>query len=194
MTFFSLVLSLILILDPLGNVPIYASILNRFTGAQQVKIITRELLISLGILIGFQFLGELLLIWLDISIPSIQISGGLILFTIALGMIFPSIHTSTMEDKDAQEPFIVPLSVPLVAGPSIFAAIMAYSRQINSNWKMFFAIIIAWAVTAIILILTPVFKKIIKDKVLLACTRLMGLILTFIAVQMLLKGIKSYFY
>lgn len=192
MTFFTLTLSLILILDPLGNVPIYAGILNPYPLAKQRKILIREMLISLVILIAFLYLGEQVLLWINISIPAIQVSGGLILFVIALSMIFPGINPSGTQDLEKGEPFIVPLSVPLVAGPSILAAIMAYSRQVENNLEMLFAIIIAWAFTAIILFLTPVFKKILKDKAMTACTRLMGLILTFIAIEMLLAGIYGF--
>lgn len=192
MHLFTLILSLVLIIDPLGNIPIFASILSPYSHKEQHKIIFRELLISLGILIGFQFLGELLLIWLDLSVPSIQIAGGLILFMIALGMIFPTITTTTFVEKDGDLPFIVPLSVPLIAGPSILAAIMAYSRQVHSDFKMVLAIVIAWGISACILILTPTIKKIMKDRALTACTRLMGLILTFISIEMLLQGFKSF--
>lgn len=191
MKFFTLVLSLILILDPLGNVPLFAAILRPFDPAQQRKIILRELLISLGILIAFQFLGELILIGLGISITTVQISGGIVLFLISLGMIFPTINTTTFSNDTDESPFIVPLSVPLVAGPSILAAIMAYSRQIQSQTTMLISIIIAWGITAFILMLTPLLKKYMKDKALTACTRLMGLILTFIAMEMLLSGLKK---
>lgn len=191
MALFSLILSLILIIDPLGNIPIFASILSPYSAKEQHKIIFRELIISLGILIGFQFLGELLLKWLDLSVPAIQLSGGIVLFMIALGMIFPTITTTTFSE-DGESPFIVPLSVPLIAGPSILAAIMAYSRQVESDLKMVVAIFIAWAISGMILICTPIIKKIMRDRALTACTRLMGLILTFIAIQMLLQGIKSF--
>ncbi|MCH9632171.1 MAG: hypothetical protein S4CHLAM6_05000 [Chlamydiae bacterium] len=194
MSLFTLILSLVLIIDPLGNIPIFASILSPYSQKDQHKIILRELLISLGILVGFQFLGELLLIWLDLCVPAIQIAGGIILFLIALGMIFPTITTTTFIEKNGDSPFIVPLSVPLIAGPSILAAIMAYSRQINSDFKMVLAIIIAWAVSGSILIFTPVIKKVMKDRALTACTRLMGLVLTFISIEMLLKGFKSFIY
>ncbi len=192
MTIFPLILSLILIIDPLGNIPIFASILSPYSQQEQHKIIFRELLISLGILIGFLYLGELLLIWLDLSVTAIEVSGGIILFMIALGMIFPTITTTTFAEKDGETPFIVPLSVPLIAGPSILAAIMAYSRQVNSDLKMLFAIVIAWAVSGCLLILTPIIKKVMKARALTACTRLMGLVLTFIAIQMLLEGVKSF--
>lgn len=194
MTLFSLVFSLVLILDPLGNVPLFASILSPYEIKDQIKILIRELFISLGILIGFLFFGRLLLSWIDISIPSIKVAGGVILFMIALGMIFPTMDTTGITSANTSDPFIVPLSVPLIAGPSILAAIMAYAPQVNSTPKMLLGIIIAWAISFLILILTPVFKKIFREKALLACTRLMGLLLTFIAIEMLLEGIRTFFH
>lgn len=194
MTLFSLVFSLVLILDPLGNVPLFASILSSFETKDQIKILLRELFISLAILIGFLFFGRLLISWIDISIPSIKVAGGIILFMIALGMIFPSIDTTGVSPNNQGDPFIVPLSVPLIAGPSILAAIMAYSPQVNNTPKMLLGIVIAWAISFFILMLTPVFKKIFKEKALIACTRLMGLLLTFIATEMFLKGIKTFYH
>lgn len=194
MTLFSLVFSLVLILDPLGNVPLFASILSPYDTKDQIKILIRELVISLGILIAFFFFGRLLLLWIDISIPSIKVAGGIILFIIALGMIFPKIDTVGMNPHNLGEPFIVPLSVPLIAGPSILAAIMAYAPQVNNSYKMVLGIIIAWAISFLILILTPLFRKLFKEKALIACTRLMGLLLTFIATEMFLEGIRTFYH
>lgn len=194
MTLFSLIFSLVLILDPIGNIPIFASVLSPFSPSEQRKIIIREMLISLVILITFQFFGALLLSWIDISVPSIKVAGGVILFMIALGMIFPSIKTTGVTPEMDNEPFIVPLAVPLVAGPSILATIMAYSKQIPSSIDMLIGIVTAWGISFIILIFTPLFKKLMRDKAMTACTRLMGLVLTFISIEMLLKGIRGFFH
>jgi multiple antibiotic resistance protein len=192
MTLFSLVLSLVLILDPLGNIPIFAAVLKSYSPKDQIKIIIRELLIALILLVGFQFFGALLLEWMQISIPAVKVAGGLILFLIALGMIFPIIKTTGVPLEDGGEPFIVPLSVPLVAGPSILAVIIAYSVQVKSSFTMLLAILIAWAVTFSILIFTPLLKKMMNEKALIACERLMGLLLTFIGTEMFLSGVIAY--
>ncbi len=193
MTLFSLILSFFLIMDPLGNIPVFASILRSFSPERQRKIIIREMLISLVILVSFQYLGSLVLGWIHISIPSIQVAGGLILLIIAIGMIFPAISSASTTTENGGEPFIVPLSVPLVAGPSILAAIMAYAPQVKNHLVMLTAIVSAWAISALILVCTPVFLKILKEKAMTAVTRLMGLILTFIGIEMFLEGIKTFF-
>ncbi len=193
MTLFSLVFSLFLIMDPLGNIPLFAVILGPYDPVHQRRIILREMLISLGILIGFEFLGAWILELLNISIPAVQVAGGIILFVIALGMIFPTLDTSHGYSAAGNEPFIVPLSVPLIAGPTILAAIMVYSRQFQNHWIMLVAIVIAWGVSTLILIFTPLLKRILKDQAMVAVTRLMGLILTFISIQMLLAGIQGFF-
>ncbi|MCH9633882.1 MAG: hypothetical protein S4CHLAM7_06160 [Chlamydiae bacterium] len=180
-------------MDPVGNIPLFAVILAPYDPARQRRIIFREMLISLGILIGFQYLGAWILGLLRISIPSVQVAGGIILFIIALGMIFPTMDTNTSHLAGESEPFIVPLSVPLIAGPTILAAIMVYSRQIEHHGIMLLGICIAWAVSTLILIFTPFLKRILKDQAMTAVTRLMGLILTFISVQMLLEGIRGFF-
>ncbi len=191
MTFFSLSFALFLILDPLGNLPVFASILRRYEPKKQYEILLRELLFSLALLILFQFAGEWVLKHLSISIPAVRISGGIILFLIALGMIFPSLKTSGEKDLSQEEPFIVPLSVPLIAGPSILAVIMAYSPQYPYVFLLG-AIAVSWLASFIILILTPLLAKVLKEKIMTACTRLMGLILTFIAINMLLEGLTTF--
>ncbi len=193
MSFFSLVLSLFLIMDPLGNVPLFAIILRPYDHAQQIRIIIREMLISLAILIIFEYLGAFVLSLLKISLPSVQVAGGIILFLIAVGMIFPTLDTGSGQFTRENEPFIVPLSVPLIAGPTILAAIMVYSKQIQNHLIMLLAIGIAWLTSTLILVFTPYLKRILKDQALTAFTRLMGLILTFISIQMLLEGIRGFF-
>lgn len=180
-------------MDPLGNVPLFAVILRPYDHATQVRIILREMFISLGILIIFEFLGAWLLSLLKISLPSVQVAGGIILFLIALGMIFPSLDTGSGQFSRESEPFIVPLSVPLIAGPTILAAIMVYSRQFQSHFKMLIAIGAAWLASTLILIFTPFLNRVLKDQAMTAVTRLMGLVLTFISIQMLLEGLQGFF-
>ncbi len=148
-------------------------------------------MIALGVMVIFEFIGDLILSWLHIDIPTIQISGGIILFMIALGMIFPNIQTTGANHAD-EEPFIVPLAIPLVAGPTILAAIMVYSKQTPDHLIMSSAILIAWLLASIILLSAPYIKKVLKKRGLIACERLMGLILTFMSVQMFLEGIYGF--
>jgi multiple antibiotic resistance protein len=150
----------------------------------------RELFIALGVIIFFNFLGNYILLLLKVSTQTIMIAGGLILFMIAIRMIFPKGQDSQKLSQDG-EPFIVPLAIPFVAGPSVLAAVMIYSSQ-ESHLTMIGAIISSWIATFLILIASPTLKKILGSKGISACERLMGLLLTLVAVQMFLEGIASF--
>lgn len=175
-------------MDPIGNIPLYVSLLKDIDPKRQRRIILRELLIALFVIILFSFLGEYILRLLHISQETIMISGGLILFIIAIRMIFPKGKESLGESPEEGEPFIVPLAIPLVAGPSVLAAVMIYASQ-ESHFTMVGAIIAAWLVTLLILITAPHLKKILGSRGIAACERLMGLLLTLVAVQMFVEGV-----
>lgn len=185
---FSIAFSLFLLMDPIGNVPLYVSILKDIDPRRQRFIICRELLIALLVIIAFSFLGNYILKLLGVSEQTVMISGGLILFLIAIRMIFPRGREGYTESPEGEEPFIVPLAIPLIAGPSVLAAVMIYANQ-ESHLTMIGSIIIAWVFTFFILILSPLLKKILGIRGITACERLMGLILTLIAVQMFLEGL-----
>lgn len=189
---FSLAFSLFILLDPLGNVPIFISLLKKFSPQKQRRIIFRELSIALIIIICFNYLGDLLLTFLNVKQHTILVSGGIILFIIAIRMIFPTTSFyDEPESKLGSEPFIVPLATPLVAGPAVLAAIMLYSKQ-ESLAVTIPAIIISWAASTLILLASSLLKRILGTRGLIATERLMGLILTLIAVQMFLEGIAGY--
>ncbi|MGC1878562.1 MAG: YhgN family NAAT transporter [Rhabdochlamydiaceae bacterium] len=186
---FSMALALFLLMDPIGNVPIFVSVLKDIKPRHQRKIIIRELSIALVIIILFYFLGDGLLGFLNVTTPTILISGGIILFLIALKMIFPGKRDPDVELPRDKEPFIVPLATPLVAGPAVLAAVMLYSGQQKNDMMLpLLAIVIAWAASTCILLTSSLWKKLLGWRGLVACERLMGLILTLIAVQMFLEG------
>lgn len=189
-TLFTLSFSLFLLLDPIGNVPIYISVLRKVAPKRQKKIILRELLIALGVILLFAFVGEFFLKILRISSHTVLIAGGIILFIIALKMIFPPPPSSTIAEKG--EPFIVPLAIPLVAGPSVLAAVIIYSHE-NPMSLLILALVLAWLVTTAILLSSSFLHRILGHHGIVACERLMGLILTLISVQMFLEGVKSFF-
>lgn len=189
---FSIAFSLFLLMDPIGNIPLYISVLKEIKPKRQRWIIFRELIIALVIIIIFDFLGNELLNFLHISRDAVQISGGIILFLIALKMIFPKAEGNNTEQKSKQEPFIVPLAVPLIAGPSVLAAVMLYTHQQTSDLIMIPAIIIAWLASLVILILSSYLHKLLGWRGITALERLMGLILIMIALQMFLDGIHSF--
>jgi len=189
----SMAFALFLLMDPIGNVPIFVSVLKNVDPARQKKVILRELLIALIIIILFNFIGSALLAFLNVTMPTLLVSGGIVLFLIALKMIFPSKNGTDLEMAHDKEPFIVPLAVPLVAGPAVLAAVMLYSGQHTGGiLTTLGAIILAWAASTLILISSPFWKKLLGWRGLVACEKLMGLILTLIAVQMFLEGAEMF--
>ena len=193
MQMFSMALALFLLMDPIGNVPIFVSVLKDIDPRRQRAIIIRELIIALIIIILFNFLGDALLGFLNVTMPTILISGGIILFLIALKMIFPGRRDPDVELPQDKEPFIVPLAIPLVAGPAVLAAVMLYSGQHKKDFMLpLGAIVIAWAASTLILLSSSLWQKLLGWRGLVACERLMGLILTLIAVQMFLEGMDIF--
>lgn len=187
MGLFSLAVSLFLLMDAIGNVPIFLSVLKELEPDRQRKIIFRELVIALFIMIGFYFIGDYLLGFLNITQQAVLISGGIILFIIAIKLVFPT-QDETKLYQGGAEPFLVPLAVPLVSGPAVLAAVVLYSHQEIPVWTCLSAIFIAWAASTIILIFSPHLKKILGSRGLEACERFTGLLLIMIAVQMFLNG------
>jgi len=183
--------SLFLLMDPIGNIPLYIGFLKKVPERRQKIVICRELLIALCIIILFSFLGDALMRFLRIENDTIQIAGGIILFIICLRMIFPPSHNETEKLPHDVEPFIVPLAVPLVAGPSVLAAVMIYAKQ-EPSLIMLGAILIAWLASLIILLSSSYLRKILGWRGILAMERLMGLILILIAVQMFLGGLSCF--
>ena len=183
--------SLFLLMDSIGNIPLFISILKGISRKRQLQIIFREMLIALGIMILFNFLGDYLLAALQVTQYTVLISGGIILFLIALKMIFP-VKDSDQASAADKEPFIVPLAVPLVAGPAVLAAIILYSGQETGALSSVLAIIAAWIVTTLILLSSTFLNKIMGTRGIAACERLMGLVLTMIAIQMFLEGLAQF--
>jgi multiple antibiotic resistance protein len=193
MSLFAIAFSLFLLMDPIGNVPLYISFLKGVEPRRQKIVIIRELVIALVIIILFSFLGNELMDFLQVAPDTIQIAGGIILFLICLKMIFPSPQTEAHEvQPHSTEPFIVPLAVPLIAGPSVLAAVMIYAKQEMQAGIMILAILLAWAASLLILLSASFLKSLLGWRGILALERLMGLILTLIAVQMFLSGVSAF--
>lgn len=185
----SMAFSLFLLMDSIGNIPLFLAILKDIPRKRQTQIILRELVIALVIMVLFNYLGDFLLDALQVTQYSVLISGGIILFLIALKMIFPVKSEGETTPTGEKEPFIVPLAIPLVAGPAVLAAIILYSRQESGT---IIAIIAAWIVTTLILLSSTFLNKILGRRGILACERLMGLILTMVAIQMFLEGLAQF--
>ncbi len=189
MTLYSLAITLVLVMDPLGNIPIFLSILQRFSHKRQIQIIVREVIIAFCILCFFLFCGPFVMRCLNLSMNALSIAGGIILFLIAIRMIFPTEKKEAPEKED--EPFIVPLAIPLIAGPSAIATVLLFaSRQPHQLLLLFSSIVAATLVFLIIMLCSPYLMRILGRRGLVAIERLMGMLLTAIAVQMFLSGIE----
>ena len=195
---FSTALLLFLVMDPLGNLPFFISSLKNAPPERYLKIIFRESVIALIVLTAFMLVGKNLLNILQISQASLGIAGGIILFLIALQMIFclPIFSPATdSEAKKREEPFIVPLAVPMIAGPSAAAVIILVRGRADASLPdCFIALLIAWSVSTIILMFSKIISRVLGHKILDASESLMGLLLTALAIEMLVKGIKSAFF
>ncbi|MDY1038103.1 NAAT family transporter YhgN [Enterobacteriaceae bacterium RIT714] len=185
---------LILIMDPLGNLPIFMSVLKHTEPKRRRAIMIRELLIALLLMFIFLFAGEKILAFLNLRAETVSISGGIILFLIAIKMIFPSADGGSSSGLPAgEEPFIVPLAIPLVAGPTILATLMLLSHQYpNQMGHLVIALLLAWGGTFVILLQSSLFLRLLGEKGVNALERLMGLILVMMATQMFLDGIRAW--
>ena len=191
MNLLALTVTLFLVLDPFGNAAIFHAVLSKVPEERRRRVLVRELLFALGTLLAFLFLGKHLLGFLGVRQATLSISGGILLFLIALGMVFPT--RSVLGETDDEEPFIVPLAVPLMAGPSSLALILLtaskYPAEIGS---IALAVTGAWLLSAVILLLSPMILKLLGSKGTRALERLMGLLLILVAVQMFLDGVSDY--
>ena len=186
----SATLLLLTIMDPLGNVATFVSALRPVPGEKRLRVIARELVVALVILVAFLFAGPWLLSLLHLKQEALFISGGIVLFLIALKMIFPP---SKHDEEPMSEPFIVPLATPMVAGPSVLATLLVLvSTQPEHLWRWFAALLIAWGLTAAVLLCAPAIARVLKEKGSVAVERLMGMLLVMVAVQMFLNGIEHY--
>lgn len=191
MTLYSATLTLLLVMDPLGNVPLFLATLAHVPAKKRQHIILRETFIAFIILVFFLFFGRYILNGMHISEPALQIAGGIILFLIAIRMIFP--ENQLNNKKSNQDPFIVPLAVPLIAGPSTMTIVMLLASQAPDHmFRWLTALFFAWSITTIILVFADFLRKLLGERGLLAIERLMGMVLTTMAVQMLLTGVQQF--
>jgi len=196
MTVFSAALLLFLVMDPFGNVPVFLSVLRPVEHDRRRWIIGRELLIALVFLVVFLFGGQYLLGAIGLSESSVTVAGGLILFLIALKMVFPSPGGVFGEDVEETSgaPMLVPLAVPLVAGPSALASVLFIMSKDPTRWLEWLgALLLAWAATGLVLLLAPNLAKLLGRRGLVATERLMGMVLTAIAAKMVLGGVAEFY-
>jgi multiple antibiotic resistance protein len=188
----SAVITLILIIDPLGNIPLFLSVLRHVDPARRRAVLLREIGFAYLVLLGFLFAGQYLMRFLRLEPETISVSGGIVLFLIALRMIFPG-EKSLIGDQVEGEPFLVPLAIPLFAGPSTLAALLLLERAAPDHLgSLLVAMSIAWAISGAILLSSTFFYRVLRERGLVAMERLMGMLLVMIAVQMLMNGIARF--
>lgn len=192
MTVVSATILLFLILDPLGNLPVFLSLLEPLPPARRRVVLVRELLIALGVLFAFLWAGKIVLDAMHIRQESVSIAGGIVLFLIGIRMIFPT-PEGLLGEMPSGEPFIVPMAIPLVAGPSGMAAVILMgSSEPNRLPEWSLALLLAWLAAAIILFSATYLYKVLGTRVLTAVERLMGMLLVALSVQMFLDGVAGY--
>ncbi len=193
-TVFSALILLLLVLDPLGSLPIFIPIMRAVPRERRLKVALREVTIAFGVLLAFMFLGEGFLRLMHLSERSLEVAGGVILIIIAIRMIFSHAGESAYGVETGREPFIFPLAVPLLAGPSAMATVLLLaSRQPDRVAEWIGALFTAMVISFLALILADRIRKLLGDSVVSAIEKLMGLVLTAIAVEMILSGLKRYF-
>ena len=193
MTIASAIVLLFLVIDPFGNVPFFVAALKDVDPARRKMVVIRELLIAYLVMVAFLFAGQPFLRILGISGPALTIAGGVILFLIALRMVFPVRGRSMQEDIQG-EPLIVPLAIPYIAGPSVLAVEMLLMSDEPTRWLVWLiAITVAWAGTALVVLFGSQVAERLGPRGLVAIERLMGMILVAIAIQMFLTGADLYF-
>jgi len=190
MSFYSIVLVLFLIMDPLGNISSFLSQLQGYDGAKKRLVVLREMGFALGAMLLFFCIGEFLFQFLDVSEITVMLSSGIILFLVAIQILFPTV-SSLRENLPKEKPFVIPLAIPLTAGPSLLATIMLYAHT-EPSVMMLQAILFAWALATAILLLAPEIFRFVGKNGLLAAEKLMGMVLIMLGIQRIMEGIHLF--
>ncbi|MDP3084611.1 MAG: MarC family protein [Rubrivivax sp.] len=194
-TFLSALVLLLLVLDPFGSLPIFISVLRGVDPARRTRVALREVAIAFAVLAVFMVAGQGFLAVMRLSERSLEVAGGVILLVIAMRMVFASGAEAYAVESGQGEPFIFPLAVPLLAGPSAMATVLLLaSRQPDSLWHWMGALTAAMLVSGVVLLAADRIRKLLGDSMVMAIEKLMGLVLTAIAVEMILAGLKRYFF
>lgn len=190
LTIWSSAFILVFVIDPFGNIPLLLAILKNMSPKRQYAIILREMIIGLFLMIIFLFFGRNFLSLFQLETSSIRLAGGVIFFVIGLRMIFPDANKPIYADNG--EPFIVPIAIPLIAGPSVLATLILMTQgHAQPQISVLISLLIAWVISCGILLLSPILYKFLRDRGLAALERLMGMLLLMLAVQMFIDGIRA---
>ena len=195
MSYLSAFILLFLVMDPVGNIPLFAAALRAVPNWKRTRVVIRELLVALGVLIGFLFFGPASLRLMGISSAALEVGGAIVLFLIALRMVFPP-DKAPKEGEMGPEPFIVPLAIPLIAGPGTIATLLLIIGQQHATFAgksvALAALLSAWAASAIILIAAVRLSNLLGERTMQALERLMGMLLVALSVQMAMTGVEKY--
>jgi MarC family membrane protein len=194
-TFLSALVLLLLVLDPIGSLPVFISVMRNVAPERRARVALRESALAFGVLVLFMLTGQWFLTLMRLSERSLEVAGGVILLIIAVRMIFASGGEIYASDGQGREPLIFPLAVPLLAGPSAMATVLLLaSRQPERLLAWIGALTVAMLVSAAVLLGADRIRKWIGTSMVSAIEKLMGLVLTAIAVEMILAGLKRYFF
>ena len=190
-TFWSATILLVLITDPIGNIPIFANALKHVSPQRRPWVILREIMIAFMLLLTFMFVGEGFLRVMNLSELALQIGGGVILFLIALRMVFPP--PANPDAEQWQEPLIVPLAIPAIAGPSALATVLLLvSQQPEKRIEWIGALCVTMVISAVVLVSAERIQRVIGSRLVTAVERLMGLVLVSVSIEMMLRGFKTF--
>ncbi|MEF9995797.1 MAG: MarC family protein [Burkholderiaceae bacterium] len=191
-TFVSALVLLLLVADPIGGIPIFIAALKDVPPERRTRVIVRECLIAFLVLTTFAFFGRPFLDLIGLSDVSLQIGGAVVLMLVALRMVFPH-EDGVFGQSPGGEPFIVPLAVPALAGPSALATVLLLvGKDPSRTWVWIGAVAVTMIVSAIVLAFAERIQKLVGERTTVAFERLIGLVLAAIAVEMLLRGIRTY--
>ncbi len=190
-SFISSVITLALVMDGFGNIPLFIAALKKVAPERRKTVLIRELSIALLIMVGFLFAGKWFLQAFGIHDYSLAIAGGIILFMISIPLVF-STEEEPKNDPREDEPFIVPLAIPLVAGPAALSMVMITSAQQSNKWITLAAVLMASLINSIILMSSFPLSKLLGKRGLIAIERLTGMILVLMSVDMVMGGIEIF--
>jgi small neutral amino acid transporter SnatA (MarC family) len=191
-TFASATILLLLITDPLGNIPVFVNALKAVAPERRARVIVREVAIAFGLLLTFMLVGQSFMRAMSLSDVALQIGGAVVLFLIALRMVFPPPAAAIEAPIPTTEPLIVPLAIPALAGPSALATVLLLVSQApERRLEWVAALTVTMVVCAVVLLMAERLQRLVGERVVMAFERLMGLILVSISVEMLIRGIKS---
>ncbi len=193
MTTLSAGILLFLVMDSMGNVPLFLALLKDVPPKRRRFVMARELLIALGVLLGFLVGGKYLLGMLQLRQESVSIAGGIVLFLIAIRMVFPPPEGGIFGKAADGEPFIVPMAIPGIAGPSAMATLLLFTTaQPGRIVEWGIALVLAWLATAVILLSSTYLFRWLGESVISALEKVMGMLLIALSVQMFLAGLVAY--